>query len=52
LLTELPDNSQAYAEAQKIIDRMAFDTVDTLQSYVRLVDPNLARGATAESKRG
>jgi hypothetical protein len=52
LLTELPENSQTYADAQKIIDRMAFDAVDMLQSYVRLVDPKLARSATDESERG
>jgi hypothetical protein len=49
LLTELPHNSQTFADAQKLVHRMEFDAVELLHGYVRLVDPALAKTASIES---
>jgi hypothetical protein len=51
LLIEIPGNSTTFLDAQKIVDRMAFDALELLPSYVRLVDPDLARAITVETER-
>jgi hypothetical protein len=50
-LTELPQDSVAFWDARKIVDRLAFHAGELL-SYVRLVDPARASAAARESEPG